>query len=157
MKRIQLNSRSNEQYFALVDDEDYEYLNQFNWHLVVRQEGSMHVQKSLQGITVYMHSLILKTSTLIDHKNRDGLDNQKHNLRLANKSQNGANRTKQINNTSGYKGVYWFKRDHCWRAMIQFKGTIKHLGYFVDKITAAKAYNDAATKYFGEFARLNEI
>lgn len=96
----------------------------------------------------------------VDHI--DELSEHRHhnwwsNLRLANKQQNGANRGLPKNNTSGYKGVCWKKAFQKWVTVIQVNGKKKFLGYFDSKHDAARAYNEAAILYFGEFAVLNEI
>ena len=106
-----------------------------------------------------MHREILKCpkGLFIDHINRNGLDNRKNNLRVCSKSQNMMNTLIPKNNTSGYKGVSWSKRDKKWMAYIKIKNKFNNLGYFNIKEQAALAYNDAAKKYHGEFARLNKI
>lgn len=88
----------------------------------------------------------------IDHINGDKGDNRPDNLRLATASQNGFNRGKQKNNTSGCKGVTWHKRDSRWQAQI-WKGRVRiQLGYFADLEDASRAYSDAAARLHGEFA-----
>lgn len=87
----------------------------------------------------------------VDHINGDKQDNRAENLRLSSVSENGANTSKQRRNTSGFKGVSYHKRDKRWRATLAGS----HLGYFSTKELAAEAYNNAATKLYGEFARLN--
>ena len=91
----------------------------------------------------------------IDHKNNDPSDNRLANLRLATDSQNQANTPKQAHNTSGFKGVSWFRRDRKWRAEIQKDGKSRHLGYFADPVDAARAYDAKAKELHGDFARLN--
>lgn len=93
----------------------------------------------------------------MDHINRDKTDNMWTNLRECDVSKNNANKSRQKNNTSGYKGVGWFKRDEKWRAVIQYKGKYIHIGYFDCKHEAARAYNKKALELFGEFAHLNVI
>jgi hypothetical protein len=93
----------------------------------------------------------------IDHKFGDTLDNRKQSLRLCTNDENRKNSKLNKNNTSGYKGVIWYKPYKKWRAEITIFYISKHLGYFKNKICAACAYNNAASKYFGEFARLNEV
>ena len=93
-------------------------------------------------------------TTVIDHINRNGLDNRRANLRLATVAQNAWN-SKKRRSCSGYKGVCYDKAKRRWRAAIVHHGRRIHLGYFKDKIPAAKAYDDAAKKYFGQFARTN--
>ena len=92
-----------------------------------------------------------------DHRNHNLLDNKRQNLRRATPSQNKRNRELQKNNTSGFKGVYWHKRTRKWVAKIRGNGKKIHLGCFVDKLEAAKAYNKAALEYHGEFAYLNNL
>jgi hypothetical protein len=94
---------------------------------------------------------------LVDHENQDGLDNRRANLRIATRSQNNANQRRRKDNTSGYKGVVWHKRERRWQAQIQVEGKCLYLGGFDDPKDAAQAYNVAAFTHFGEFARLNEI
>ena len=91
----------------------------------------------------------------VDHLDGDGLNNQRSNLRVCTDSQNGANRGKQKNNKSGYKGVHWNKKTKKWAAQIQYHKKVLNLGYYSDIIEAAKAYDKKALELFGEFARLN--
>lgn len=91
----------------------------------------------------------------IDHINGNKSDNRVENLRECNNSQNSTNKNKQSNNTSGYKGV--FRQGNKWRACIRKDGHKYNLGNFACKHEAAKAYNEAALKYHGEFAYLNII
>jgi hypothetical protein len=88
----------------------------------------------------------------IDHINGDKLDNRIANLRLADKSQNGANRGKQKDNTSGFKGVYWHKQNQGYAAEIRIKNKKHYLGIFDTAIAAHFAYRLAAVQCFGEFA-----
>lgn len=107
-----------------------------------------------------MHRLIMraKKGQILDHINGDRFDNRKENLRFCTNSQNLANRSKTSLNKSGYKGVTFIPgRLRPWRAVITYKGKYTNLGYFETKEQAALAYNKAAVKYFGEFARYNQI
>lgn len=94
---------------------------------------------------------------VVDHINHNGLDNRKANLRLATRTQNSWNRrkVKTIKCTSRFKGVSWHKYEKKWQARIQVNKMRKTIGYFDDEIEAAKAYDEAAKKYHGEFANLN--
>jgi len=92
-----------------------------------------------------------------DHIDMNGLNNQRKNLRVATKGQNEANQIKYRNNTSGFKGVSWHKGTEKWEAKIMVNSQSKYLGLFNSRIDAAHAYNDAAIKYHGDFARLNII
>lgn len=93
----------------------------------------------------------------VDHVNGDKFDNRWENLRECNKSQNSANTFKRCNNTSGYKGVYKYKDTNKWKSQIKVGNKYHHVGVFDTKEEAARAYNQAATRYFGEFARLNNV
>jgi hypothetical protein len=96
-------------------------------------------------------------ATEIDHIDKNPMNDRWSNLRLATRVQQAANRNLQSNNTSGYKGVRWSKRDKKWIARITFDGNIKDLGYFDNPEEAAHAYNKGAIRYHGEFATLNLV
>ena len=91
-------------------------------------------------------------STGVDHKNRNPLDNRIENLRLANKSQNGLNRPKQANNTSGYKNVSWFKPKQKWRVRLNLMGKEIHIGYFDNLELADLVAQEARDKYHCDYA-----
>ena len=92
-----------------------------------------------------------------DHIDGNGLNNQKDNLRISTRSQNAANSKIRVGGSSEFKGVAWNKRCRKWRATIGVERQVKHLGLFKIEEKAALAYNTAALKYFGEFARLNIV
>jgi len=102
-----------------------------------------------------MHILITgyKIGRRVDHINGNGLDNRRSNLRIATSQQNNRNRKICNLNTSGFKGVRLDRNK--WRADIRIDGKRKNLGRFVNPEAAAAAYDEAARKYFGEFATLN--
>ena len=91
----------------------------------------------------------------IDHIDRDPMNNKINNLRACTATENKRNVGPQKRNTSGYKGVYWNKRDTIWQASIGIDGVLKHIGYFSCKHTAARHYNLAARMYHGAFAYTN--
>lgn len=134
---------------VLIDQEDFEKCAKYSWHLTgenkqIRNTGGQFLVHFILG------------SGKWDHKDRNPLNNQKENLRLANNSQNGANRDKyKLDGSSDYKGVSYCKRDKCWRAYIKVKQKGIALGTFKTEIDAAKAYDKAAVVYFKEFAVLN--
>ena len=142
--------------YALVDDTDFECVSGHSWALSVRGTAVSRID----GRVITMHRFILglhKTrSPLIDHRNRNPLDNQRGNLRAASNSQNSQNRGLQRTNRSGFKGVCWTPR-WGWRATISLDLRQKHLGHFADLIEAACAYNLAAKRMFGEFAVMNRM
>lgn len=90
---------------------------------------------------------------LLDHKNQNKADNSILNLRRSTKSNNGANRSMQVNNTSGYKGVYRISQQSNWFSQIKVRNKLIYLGVFCCKEAAHAAYASAAVKYFGEHAR----
>ena len=159
MKEIQLTQGK----VALVDDSDFEYLNQFKWH-VNKQGNTYYViryKRTLLKKRVYesMHRLIMKPDKgfVIDHLDGNGLNNQRNNIRICTVSQNSMNRNKTVKNKSGFKGVIWWERNSTWKAEIRLNKKKIYLGYYENIIDAAKAYNDGAIKYHGEFAKLNKI
>ena len=149
MKEIQLNHG----YVALVDDEDFERLSKWKW---VYADGRAVRYDSRSKKTIYMHRVIIDTpdGMYTDHiKTGDTLNNQKSNLRVCTYSQNQANRGLNKNNTSGFKGV---SRDgKKWRAVIMVDNKYIRLSCHDTPEQAARVYDEAAKKYFGEFASLN--
>lgn len=144
---------------ALVDDEDYEELSALNWHLV-RPNGRAYAQHDVWSGNArvhreYMHRFLLPDAEEVDHINGNGLDNRRSNLRPATRAQNCANMRRSKANTSGYKGVSWHKGGRKWHAQIRGDAKREHLGLFTDPADAAKAYDNAARRLHGEFARLN--
>ena len=151
MKKIELTQNQ----IAFIDDEDYERCNQYNW---IYNRGNGYAQCKVDGADhpILLHIFILNYPAYrIDHKNRNKLDCQKDNLRIATLQQNSANSNKRKNTSSNYKGVSWYKRFQRWCAGIQVDGRSINLGYFDDEVEAAKAYDVAALQYFGEYAAIN--
>lgn len=113
---------------------------------------------TIGGKTKKLHLMIARSMNLdgqIDHADRNKLNNQRTNLRLATGSQNSANKDIQINNTSGFKGVHWHNATGKWRAMISIKSKSKCLGLYENIVDAAKAYDIAALQQYGDFAVIN--
>ena len=169
MKKIKLTKGQ----FALVDSEDFEWLNQWKWCADDNGYAVRHERKEEHGDNTRkmrkMHREILSHYRIdiegmnIDHKNNKEYDNRKKNLRIANCSQNMANSKLMPQNTSGYKGVIRMNKNtqhnitKPWATQIYIKGKRTFKGMFETKEEAARAYNELAKKYFGEFARLNQI
>ena len=144
---------------ALVDDEDYEWLRQWKWS-AGKSPTSWYARRngaSPKRERIYLHRLILaaQPGQQVDHINGDGLDNRRCNLRLCTRAQNNRNRGKGPTNTSGYKGVCWDKKAQRWRAAIWLNGKYKFLGHFDAPKDAALAYDEAALRLHGEFAKTN--
>lgn len=161
MKQIELRSRKflSPTVYTLVDDEDYNFLVKFKWY-ARRCGGHIYAETKINGKCVGMHALLMPTDVeflVIDHANRNGLDNQKGNLRFATKGENAANSKKSTKNTTGYRGVTYRKKTGQWIAQLTAKGVVQHLGIFYSAQEAAEAYNKAAFEAFGEFAKLNEF
>ena len=144
---------------ALVDDEDYKKLSKYKWRAEKRGDLFYAYRSARRHGGYAMHGEILSVplGMEIDHKDRNGLNNQKGNLRFCTVSQNQANAKSRIGGTSRFKGVGWFKPSRKWRALIKVKKQLIYLGLFTTEEDAAMAYNNAALRYFGEFARLNSV
>lgn len=156
MKRIQLTQNK----YTIVDDENYEELSKYRWYLntfgyVRRWRPTIERQAKPGSREIFLHRHLIDVPKgyVIDHINGDKLDNRRCNLRVCTPHQNRMNRQSQKNNTSGYKGVFWNKQRNKWSAKINFNHKQIYTGYFDNKEDAAKAYERAARKYFGEFAR----
>ena len=150
---------------ALVDDENYGCLSRYKW-FASKPGGSRTFyalrKASEDGMwkTVFMHRIILgiDDGIGIDHIDGNGLNNTRVNLRVAGVDQNQWNRQKTVSSASSqYKGVSWHKTTGKWQANIRENTRCTHLGLFEKEIEAALAYNNAAVKCFGEFARPNVI
>lgn len=137
--------------FATVDDEDFEAFSSKKWYLTSHGYVKSHRE--------YMHRVVMnpKDGEQVDHINMDKLDNRRVNLRLCTARENSLYRPKNKNNTSGYKGVHQRKDTKRWQSYIMVNRKRIHLGYFDTKEMAARVYNGAAIKYFGDYAYLNEV
>jgi len=149
MKEIPLTG----EFVALVDDEDYERLMRWQWHALERR-GIVYAVRSNRRIM--MHRLIMgdgPAGAQVDHRDRNGLNNTRGNLRWATAADNMRNRRRQKNNTTGYIGVR--RSDDRFQARIKVNGKFISLGGYGTAIEAAIARDAAAVVYHGEFASLN--
>ena len=154
--------RLNDGYSVIVDDRDYQAVVQHRWFVVKREHlayAAAAINQNGKQKFVYMHRYILNTlpGLHIDHRNRNGLDNRRRNLRVCTVAENIRNQRVSKCNTSGFKGVSWAVHTKRWRSTINKDGRQTHIGYFNDPISAAIAYNTAALRLHGAFALLNEI
>lgn len=147
---------------AMLDPEDYLRLVRFRWKLVVGSGNKLYagrcVRENGKTKTIRLHHAIIgrKDDLEVDHKNGNGLDNRKCNLRFATPSQNKANRAKKSGcKMSRFKGVAWHGRDKLWIARITVNRKNHNIRYCKDEEDAAIYYDVAARLFFGEFAQLN--
>ena len=149
---------------AIVDDADAQWLSRFRWHAV-------RIYKTYYAATtdpaarkrIYLHRAIMRPSEglEVDHINGNGLDNRRENLRICSHRDNLCNQRRQEGRDSLYRGVTLDKRAikqvHPWLAQIKAHGQHYNLGRFATQESAALAYNNAARRFHGEFAQLNEV
>lgn len=153
MKEIKLTQG----YVALVDDEDFEYLNQFSWH-ADKSKTNIYASRKItvngKRINQRMQWDVMGNKWC-DHIDLNGLNNQKSNLRKCTKQQNNMNQKPRKNSSSKFKGVSWKKKINKWQSQIEFNKKGIYIGVFQSEIEAAKAYDKKALELFGEFAWLN--
>ena len=163
MKQIDISTPKYPNTFTLVDDSDYDWLNQWKWR-AVKDRNTFYAVRSAylpngkhRWILMHREILGLKFGDLrqTDHRNHNGLANWRDNLRACTNTENQHNQRAKKGCTSKYKGVCWAKRPNKWQACIRNNYKRYRLGFFVSEKDAAKAYDRAAVKYFGKFACLN--
>ena len=159
MKRIPLTKGK----VALVDDEDYDKLMKFKWFTKVLKTNFYAIRNANRRLrekptTIRMHRVILgvqEPSVLVDHKDHNGLNNCRSNLRLVNPAQNNWNRRSKPGSSSRFVGVSFHKRDKKWQAQIYLNGKIVHLGQHGTEREAVTARDAAAKAHWGEYAHIN--
>ena len=158
---IPLHGRKAAGRVVLVDDSDYGLVMQYRWHVFEQvRKGRVHGPYAITSVNhsrekhlvVYMHKL-LTGWPLVDHIDGNGLNNQRSNLRAATNSQNLRNSGPR-GGSSQFKGVFRYRNGR-WQSSIMVDGKSTHLGYFVEEVEAALAYDAAALRLHGPFARLN--
>ena len=153
-KKIYVKSKKYSNIFAIVDDEDFKFLNKIKWY-VRKSKNTFYIQS--QEPTQQIHRLITKPpkDMIVDHINHNGLDNRKCNLRICTKQQNSMNRP-SYKGKSKYKGVYPINKKE-WIASITFNNQKIKIGIYSSEKEAALSYNYKAKELFKEFACLNNI
>lgn len=136
-----------------IDYTDWVKMSSFTWHISSNGYAARRHYSDKTSRIVLLHQMLLPQSRLIDHANGCKLDNRRQNLRSCTRAQNAGNSRIVSTNTSGHKGVSWSKIEKKWRSYITQANRQIHLGYFNSKQKASIAYQRAAKKYFGEFAR----
>lgn len=160
MKKIRLSQGK----CALVDDVDFEWLNQWNWNAsragkkfyAIRRHG---IKEGGTGKLITMHRVITgdPKGKDVDHIDGNGLNNQRSNLRVCTRAENVRNRKKPKLNNEKYMGIqtYKGKRKTSYRAIIGHNKKVYHLGMFASPEEAARAYDKKAVEFFGKFAKVN--
>lgn len=146
--------------YALIDEEDYQLVSELKWYADVRKVNAYAVRKTKKDGVLKMHRYILEkhgfdlTGKEVDHINCDGLDNRKENLRVCTVLENRRNQKLRYNMST--KGIYYHRQSQKWCARLKIENKRISLGYFYTKEEATAAYDEAAKKYFGDFAKTNK-
>lgn len=157
MKQIKLTKGL----YALVDEDKFDLLNQHSWHASYQKKDDCYLAKTIiDNKSISMHRFLLNITSAklrVLHINNNKLDNRKENLKVL--SGNSFNSTKKMQryNKTGYKGVTEITRKEMtkYKSQIMVNGKHINLGYYDTKEEAAREYNKAARKYFGELAYQN--
>lgn len=149
--------------FAKVDDEDFDWLNQWKWNCQkTKTPGRFYAYRGglneetgkKRSISMHRQIMGVKDRTMdVDHEDLDGLNNQRSNLSVCGRSFNNVNSLPPKNNTSGFKGVGFDEKRNLWLASVGGK----YAGRFEMKEDAARAYNKLAFDTYGKYARLNDV
>ncbi|WP_066735776.1 HNH endonuclease [Cupriavidus sp. D384] len=145
----------------MVDAEDYEMLSAFKWFVIHSGVVRNHPRKlrATEKTSRIMHRFLMGLETndrrQVDHINGNRLDNRKGNLRVCSGAENNRNKVTQVNNTSGFKGVSFYRRRQKFHARVQVYGRTHHVGYFDTAEDAYKAYCKTALRLHGEYANLD--
>jgi hypothetical protein len=152
--------------YSIVDNKDYEYLNQWSWQFHRTRGGfngyaqrkPLKREEDKKQLKLHRYLLNAPVNLLVDHINGNGLDNRRENLRLCTNHENQQNQKKweiwgKRPTTSKYKGVCWKKSNRLWVVKVQKR----HYGYFNCEVQAAEKYDEVAEKLYGEFALTNKM
>lgn len=142
---------------AIIDDSDFDIVSAHKWYAIWDgwnwYAGRKHNKRQQR-----LHNFLMQppAGVIIDHRDGNGLNNQRQNLKISTYSHNVHRMRKKIAHTSKYKGVSWQKRCAKWIAQIHGKGQVVYLGLYEVEEEAAKAYDSAAERFFGEDALTNK-
>lgn len=150
---------------AFIDDEDFEKVSRYRWYLVrplkskTLKYAACKKYPDGEKKTLLMHRLILNApkGRPVDHIDRNGLNNQKSNLRICSIRENNLNCKIHKTNKSGYRGVCWHEQNSCYRAYFSLHNKTYHIGLFQTAKEAAIARNEKMKQLGCKFARLNPI
>lgn len=142
---------------TVVDESDYPALSAHRWHALVRGNTAYAARRGPGRTMILMHRQLTGAAQgqVVDHADRDGLNNTRANLRLCTQAENNANK-RTAGGSSTFKGVCWDRSRRQWLASIKHQGRTFFLGRYDDESLAAAAYDAAATAHFGEFALPND-
>ena len=156
--RIYLVGKNANGQFALIAKTDFELVKNHKWY----DHGTGYAYTKINGKTIMMHRLILNASKgqAVDHRNRNGLDNTRKNIRLCTMYENNIYRPVSKDNKTGYKGVNFnpmSSSKNPWTIYYSFQGHHHYGGSYATKELAAKKYNEIVKKLHGEFAWINKL
>jgi hypothetical protein len=146
---------------GFVDAGDWEKIRGHRWS--AHKRGMFYVITNVskgegKKATLSMHTLLLPDAEVVDHRDGNGLNNRRTNIRAATQLQNMQNQRKQKSGTtSQFKGVYWHKATNKWAARIGVNGRQRYLGLFTSEVEAARAYDTKALQHFGDFSKTNFV
>lgn len=147
---------------AIVDDEDYERVSKYKWWTMKCRKSGFYACRTFRKsnnkrASILLHRFIMNPpeKMQVDHVDDNGLNCTRSNMRVCTNAENNRNKKLRPDNTSGYKGVTWDKRNKRWNASITVNGKHLYISQFTNPIDAAHAYDEAAKKYHGKFAKLN--
>ena len=145
---------------AIVDDEDYNYLLDYNWRAAKNGRTFYAVfGRRINGkySLTWMHRMIMDAKNRkdeVNHVNHNGLDNRKVNLRITTHDKVVIQSQVAIKKGTNHKGISYHKPTNKWRARININGKTTYLGYYINETEAAKAYENKAIELFGEYAHV---
>jgi hypothetical protein len=163
MKELIIDSKTHGRKIVLLDDEDYDRVIQWKWSVTYNPRSENFYSKRTIKVesgkwkNLYMHVFIMKSDTFkgenVDHRDHNGLNNTRENLRITDKIHNHMNQKIRKDNLSRYKGVT--KHNNKFQARYTYNGKRVSIGYYLSSEEAARAYDKASKQYFGKFACLN--